>query len=101
MEAIVFKIYENENGNIHLSDFGIKIGGANRENPFVIKVFDRRGKEIATSEIVTAKILGIAEGGKIDYNKNKYRQSHFFRETGSGFKAASPIAKRITWQYAA
>lgn len=91
----IFEVKENENGKTHLQNFGVRIGGVDRRSPFVFRVFDAKEELIAESLPVTAHDLGIAARGRMDYDRNKFHQSHFFQDG----QPHSAIGRRIRWKF--
>ena len=94
-----FIVKENTNGRFHLSDFGISIGGPTREKLFIILVKDVDDNLLARSRPVSAKVLGIANRGTMDYNRDSFFQRDFFvYKDGEIAVPFSAIARRTPWE---
>lgn len=95
-----FEVRETSTGRFHLTGFGVKCGGADRNGSFVFVVRDRDGREVARSLPTTARQLSIAERGRRNYDANRLRQRDFFKRAADGRPVPdSAVARRCRWTF--
>ncbi|MCY4384586.1 MAG: hypothetical protein OXE44_15725 [Nitrospinae bacterium] len=93
-----FEVRETRNGRFHLSNFGVRCGGTDRNESFIFVVRDRHGNEVARSSPTTARELSIAERGTRDYDANRYHLTDFFK-MDAGPVPHSALARRLQWTF--
>lgn len=96
----VFEVKETSAGRFHLSGFGVKCGGTDRNDSFVFVVRDRYGREVARSLKVTCRQLLIAERSRGDYDANRFSRTDFFKRDAGGRPIPyATIARRCRWTF--
>lgn len=94
----ILYITETPSGKFNFQGFGVGIGGQNRDQQFVIKVYNQVGALIAQSQPVTAQELGIASAGRSDYDRNRFSNSNFLIKTEAGqLIPGTALARRVPW----
>ena len=95
-----FEVKETRNGRFHLTNFGVKCGGTDRNESFIFVVRDRHGYEVARSLPTTTRQLSIAERGTRDYDANRYHLTDFFKiDVRRGPVPHSALARRLQWTF--
>ncbi len=92
-----FDVVENSCGRFHLRSFGERVGGPDRDKPFVFVVRNAEGEEVDRSSVVTVDALKIGALGRRDYDKNEYRITDFMILTSDGAPLPNSLVAQRAW----